>query len=264
MKGWVLNVTWKLFKTLVNHSIQELLINRQTAIITFVLGVLFFALEIVAGIIFFEYTDNLLGWTRQDYLLLVSVASTVSFLYQTFFAVSHENLTDVVLEGELDHAILRPIDAFWYYAFYRIDISSALNLGVSCLALVYLLGTYTLTVGQSVLFIISLFLAAYFLFLLNQWVVSLAFWHDNASSVTGLPEYLVEFSLRPLVVYPTAIRFVLTWCVPILIGINLPVLVVRGESNFIIIIFLSIVNVIGTWLARYIWKKGLSHYSSSN
>ena len=61
MKGWVLNVTWKLFKTLVNHSIQELFINRQTAIITFVLGVLFFALEIVAGIIFFEYTDNLLG-----------------------------------------------------------------------------------------------------------------------------------------------------------------------------------------------------------
>ncbi|MBD3948200.1 ABC-2 family transporter protein [Aerococcaceae bacterium zg-1292] len=264
MKGWGHKMTAKLFKTLINHSIQELLINRQTAIITFILGIIFYLLEVVAGIVFFDHTDSLLGWSRQDYLLLVTTASTISFLYQTLFAISHENLTEVIIEGELDHSIIRPVDSFWYYALYRVDFSSALNLLVTTGVLVYLLSDYTLSVTQIVLFVLAIILAAYFLFILNQLAVSVSFWKDNANSIFGLPEYLMEFSSRPLVVYPGAIRFIFTWCIPLLIGINLPVLIIRKEAYQLNLIYLMIVNLLGTILVRFVWMKGLKQYVSAN
>ncbi|MFK8243473.1 MULTISPECIES: ABC-2 family transporter protein [unclassified Facklamia] len=257
-------MTIKLFKTLISHSIQELLINRQTAMISFILGLIFYLLEVVAGIVFFEQTDTMLGWSRQDYLVLVTTASTISFLYQTLFAVSHENLTEVILEGELDHSIIRPVDSFWYYALYRLDFSSALNLLVSSGVLVYLLKDYSLTIEQTMMFILAILLAAYCLFLLNQLAVSVSFWKDNANSIIGLPEYLMEFSSRPLVVYPGAVRFIFTWCIPLLIGVNLPVLIIRQESYWLNLVYLVIVNLLGTYFVRFVWDKGLKQYVSAN
>lgn len=107
-------------------------------------------------------------------------------------------------------------------------------------------------------------ICAYFLFALNQLVVMVAFWTDNATSLLGFPEYLVEFSTRPLVVYPNSIRFIFTWFVPLLIGMNIPLLIVRNENYQINLIFLIIFNVLLTILLRYIWKKGLKQYASAN
>ncbi|WP_164682722.1 hypothetical protein [Streptococcus hyointestinalis] len=68
---------------MVRHSIQEVRINRQTAVSTFVPGSLFFALEKIAGFVFFEYTDTLLGFTGQEKQLMMATSSTSTFLYQT-------------------------------------------------------------------------------------------------------------------------------------------------------------------------------------
>ncbi|WP_421038848.1 ABC-2 family transporter protein [Streptococcus hyointestinalis] len=257
-------MSFTLWKKLVSHSIQEVLINRQTAVITFVLGSLFFALEMIAGFVFFEYTDTLLGFTRQDYLLLIATSSTITFLYQTLFVISHEHLAETILEGELDATLLKPVDSFWYFALYRLDIPSFCDLIISVMIQIYFLLSYKLEWSQIVFFIISILLATYLLFLLNQLAVSVVFWRDNANSVLGLPEYLMEFSSRPLTIYPSSIRFILTWGIPILISINLPVLIVKGESYMVYLVFLVIVDVLGTFMARWVWKKGVERYHSAN
>lgn len=70
-------------------------------------------------------------------------------------------------------------------------------------------------------------ICAYFYLVLNQFSCYGSFLTDNATSLLGFPEYLVEFSTRPLVVYPNSIRFIFTWFVPLLIGMNIPLLIVR-------------------------------------
>ncbi|MCS4487801.1 ABC transporter permease [Streptococcus sciuri] len=257
-------MSFALWKKLVSHSIQEVLINRQTAVITFVLGSLFFTLEIIAGFVFFEYTDTLLGFTKQDYLLLVATSSTITFLYQTLFVVSHEHLAETILEGELDATLLKPVDSFWYFVLYRLDIPSFCDLIISVVAQIYFLSSYKLEWLQLVFFVISILLATYLLFLLNQLAVSIVFWKDNANSILGLPEYLMEFSSRPLTIYPSSVRFILTWGVPILISTNLPVLIVKGKLDIVYLVFLIIMDVLGTFVARWVWKKGVVRYHSAN
>lgn len=257
-------MSYKLFFKLVSHSFQEFLIDRFTAFMTFLFGFLFFGLEIIAGFVFFEHTDTILGWTQTDYLLLVSTASTVSFLYQTFFVVSHEQLADNIIEGELDYVLLRPVSSLVYFALYRLDIPSILNVILCVLCQIYFMQSYTLTVMQVVLFIGTMILATYLVFILNQLAVSLSFWIEKASSVQGIPEYLVELSSRPFVIYPNVVRFIFTWLVPILIGINLPVLIVKNENYVWYFIALCVACLLGTLIVVKVWVSGIKKYVSTS
>ncbi len=128
----------------------------------------------------------------------------------------------------------------------------------------YLFLSYKLEWSQIVFFIISILLATDLLLLLNQLTVSVVLWRDNANSVPGLPEYVMEFSSRPLTIYPSSIRINLTWGNPILISINLPVFSVKGESYMVYLVFMVTEDVLGTLMARWVWKKGVERYHSAN
>lgn len=257
-------MTLKLFVRLMNQSFQEFLINRYTALITFIFGLLFFSLEVITGILFFEHTSLIMGWTRTDYLLLVSTASVISFLYQTFFVVSHEHLTESIIDGELDHLLLKPVNSFLYYALYRLDFPSFINLCFVLVAQMYFLSFYSYSFVDWLALVLSVVLSTYLLFLLNQLAVAVSFWKEKARSVLGLPEYVMDFASRPLVIYPSPIRFFFTWIIPLMVGVNLPVLIVKGQSYVANLLFLLVVDLLGTLLALYVWRKGLEKYVSAN
>lgn len=254
----------KLWGKFISQSFQEILIERKAAVLVFFIGLIFFVAEIIAGFVFFGHTDTIQGWSRTDYLLLVSTASSISFLYQTLFSVSHENLTEYILEGELEPFLLKPINSLFYFVFNRIDIPSFFNLLISVGVQAYYLQNYRLTGLNFILFIIAMILAVCLIFILNQLAVSLSFWVEDADSILGIPEYLVDFSSRPMGIYPQGVRFIFTWFIPILIGINLPVLIVKGEAYVVHLFVLLVVDVLGVVLVNYVWKSGLKHYVSAN
>lgn len=257
-------MSFKIYKKLLSQSFQEMLTYKETAVFTIVFGLAFFSIEIFTGFILFQYTDNILGWSRDDYLLLISTATTVTYLYQTFFVVSHENIAETIIEGELDYTLIRPVNSFWFYTLYRVDYPSIVNLIVSIIAQGILLNRYNYGLTTFLLFIISILLATYLVFLLNQYAVSISFWKDKSSKFLAIPEYLLDFSSRPSPMYPNGIQFLLTWVVPILVAINFPVLIIKGEIRYSMMFWLIFVDVIGTFIALYIWKKGVLNYTSAN
>lgn len=254
----------KLLFKLIQHSVQEFLINRFTALVTLIFGLLFFSLEIIAGFVFFNHTETILGFTQTDYMLLIANATTVSFLYQTLFVVSHESLADAIIEGELDYTLIRPVSSLMFYALYRIDIPSFINLGIALAVQIYFTLYYTLSALDSFVYVCSILLSTYLVFLLNHLAVCVSFWIEKAGAIQGVPEYLVEFASRPLVVYPNVVRFIFTWLLPLVIGINLPVLIVKQQAYMYGLIALVLVNILGTLLLKSVWRRGIAHYVSAN
>ncbi|RLK62574.1 hypothetical protein D3H64_09110 [Atopobacter sp. AH10] len=257
-------MTFKLWRKLVSQSIQEMLIDRKSAALVFLIGILFFGVEIIAGVVFFEQTETILNWTKTDYLLLVSTASSISFMYQTLFVISHENLTEYILEGELEPFLLKPVNSLLYFVLNRIDVSSFFNWLICLGVQVYFIQNYSMSVLRLVLFAFTMLLAVILIFILNQLAVSLSFWVEDADSILGVPEYLVEFSSRPMVIYPKGIRFFFTWFVPILMGLNLPVLIAKGDSYQTYLLLLMALDSLGLLAVYYVWKAGLKRYVSAN
>lgn len=257
-------MSWKLFKTLVSQSLQEALSYRATSLIVVLFGFLFFSIEIITGLIYFEYSNVIAGWNQNDYLLLISSASLITYLYHTFFIVSHENLPEVILEGELDYTLLRPVNSFFYYAFNRIDFPSMINVFIALGVQIYILSSYSLSFLNIVVFFVLILLATWLLFLINQTFIMTAFWKDRGGKFLAIPEYLSDLSSRPAPIYPRIIRYLLSWALPLLMAFNAPVLVIKGEYQWLEMGWYICFTIGFTFLTMFIWKKGLRKYQSAS
>lgn len=264
MKVWVHNMKISYISKIIEQSIQEFMIYRKTAIITFLLGLLFLGMEVVAGIVYYAHTTDIYGWSQNDYFLLIATANTISFLYQMCFINGHEYLADTVIEGNLDYELLRPMNSLFIVVFRRIDIASFMNFCISFIMQIYFLRIYKTNLYILFIFGVLNVLAVWIYFCINQILLSFVFWKEKIDAFMGVPEYLFDFSMRPISIYPTPIGFLFGRIVPIILAINAPVLFLKREFHinyFLVLVSFTIVSMI---IIRIIWKKGLERYTSAN
>lgn len=253
-----------LYLALCKQSVHTFIIYRTTSLLTFLMSILFFVVELYAGVVYFDQIDQLYGWTREDYLVLISLATTVTYLYQTFFVLAHEHLTESILDAQLDMILLKPVNAYLFYALYRLDISSAISAMMGLGVTGYFLQSYTVTVVQYLYIGVCVLLAVGLLFSLNQIIVTCSFWYDNLTSLLAVPEYLTDFLSRPRDIFPSTIRGLFTWGVPLLIAFNSPVLILRGEMSVRYVLSLVLSNAIFGFIAWWLWRKGVERYRSAS
>lgn len=254
----------KLYSKLLSQSFQELLMYRLTGVTSVVFGLLFFSIELLTGWLLFSYTDNIIGWSRTDYFLLIITGTLITNGYQMFFSVAHENLAFDILEGNLDYIFIRPVSSFWFYSFFRFDFASLINFIVVLSGLLLIFQQLTVTWGAMLLYFIWLLGSCWFLFLMNHLVVMVTFWYERSTKILGLPEYVTDMTTRPKVIFPQGLAFILTWLSPFLIAINGPVEVLKGQFSYWQLGFFTCYLLILTRMCLIIWQKGLKKYQSTN
>ena len=253
----------KIYKAMLSNSIQRILIYRTTSILIVVFGLLFYFIEMFSGTVYFSYTDNILGWTKWDYFSLVTTATIIRYGY-TFFFIWGSDLSYTIVQGKLDYTLLRPLNSFWYYAFYMADFPSLINVILGIIVQGWIISKYHIGFFQVIMYIIFVIIGIWFQFLMFNFSNMISFWVDKAEQILWIPETLSETSSQPASIYPKWIRCFLMWLLPILTSFNLPVDIIRGKVN--VVNMLWFVGFVGAFtIANYrIWHAGLKKYQSSN
>ena len=253
----------KIYKAMLSNSIQRILIYRTTSILIVVFGLLFYFIEMFSGMVYFSYTDNILGWTKWDYFSLVTTATIIRYGY-TFFFIWGSDLSYTIVQGKLDYTLLRPLNSFWYYAFYMADFPSLINVILGIIVQGWIIFKYHIGFFQVIMYIIFVIIGIWFQFLMFNFSNMISFWVDKAEQILWIPETLSETSSQPASIYPKWIRCFLMWLLPILTSFNLPIDIIRGKVN--VVNMLWFVGFVGAFtIANYrIWHVGLKKYQSSN
>ena len=253
----------KIYKAMLSNSIQRILIYRTTSILIVVFGLLFYFIEMFSGMVYFSYTDNILGWTKWDYFSLVTTATIIRYGY-TFFFIWGSDLSYTIVQGKLDYTLLRPLNSFWYYAFYMADFPSLINVILGIIVQGWIIFKYHIGFFQVIMYIIFVIIGIWFQFLMFNFSNMISFWVDKAEQILWIPETLSETSSQPASIYPKWIRCFLMWLLPILTSFNLPIDIIRGKVN--VVNMLWFVGFVGAFtIANYsIWNAGLKKYQSSN
>ena len=253
----------KIYKAMLSNSIQRVLIYRTTSILIVVFGLLFYFIEMFSGMVYFSYTDNILGWTKWDYFSLITTASIIRYGY-TFFFIWGSDLSYTIVQGKLDYTLLRPLNSFWYYAFYMADFPSLINVILGIIVQGWIISKYHIGFFQVIMYIIFVIIGIWFQFLMFNFSNMISFWVDKAEQILWIPETLSETSSQPASIYPKWIRCFLMWLLPILTSFNLPIDIIRGKVN--VVNMLWFVGFVGAFtIANYrIWHAGLKKYQSSN
>ena len=253
----------KIYKAMLSNSIQRVLIYRTTSILIVVFSLFFYFLEMFSGMVYFSYTDNILGWTKWDYFSLVTTATIIRYGY-TFFFIWGSDLSYTIVQGKLDYTLLRPLNSFWYYAFYMADFPSLINVILGIIVQGWIISRHNVGFFQVIMYILFVIIGIWFQFLVCNFSNMISFWVDKADQILWIPETLSEISSQPASIYPKWIRCLLMWLLPILTSFNLPIDIIRGKVN--IVNMLWYVGLVAVFtIANYrIWHAGLKRYQSSN
>ena len=255
----------KIYKSMIHISFKSMSMYRTTTFLVLIFGIIFTFIDVITTLIFFQYTDHLAGYSFFEVLLIIGIYDSVQNLYQIFFINAHEDLSDKVIEGELDYDLLRPINTNFYINYRTIDIPSIFNLIVSIIIIIYSTLHINLSYLDYISVILILIVGTILYSYINQLIVNLCFWIEKPGILLGVPEYLFDLVSRPSGIYPKYISFVLTFIIPMFLITNSSVYAIKNDYPYTIIFFILLIYIIlFKLIINYQWRKGILKYNSTN
>lgn len=174
-----------------------------------------------------------------------------------------------VVEGRLSPRLLQPIDPVWHHvASHLSERLARLPFAVVLVALFFTLypqAFWIPSLGNTLLFIVSVLLAFVLRFLIQYTFALFAFWTERANAIENFWYlFFLFFSgmIAPLEMFPANVREFVLWTpfpylihFPASVLIGLPVNLVQG---FLVTLgWCALFFVLNRWL----WRRGLKQYS---
>jgi ABC-2 type transport system permease protein len=271
MSSWVYYLrVWQAF--FVNSAIRELQF-RSNVVTTLVTRGFWFAVQLLLFDLIYREVPRINDWSRAEYFGFMATGMTVNALVEAFFMPNCAQFSELIRTGNLDFALLKPIDTQFLVSFEKMDLAMLCQVAMGLGLLVYSVQqadvapsaitvlTYVALIAAAVAFFYSLMIAlacTSIFFGRNQGLLD--FWF-----------YVTIFARYPATIYsgsPAAevFRLAFSFVIPILLVITVPARVLLSmvvEPNWLTAFTLGVAAV-SLLASRVIFSGSLRHYRSAS
>lgn len=268
-------VFWTFFR---NSAVREMTF-RGNFIITVLTRAFYFAaqltlFEIIYGQVATIGTPGTAdAWSREEFFVFMATGMLINAVVETFFMPNCANFSELIRTGNLDFALLKPIDTQFLISFEKVNLAM---LNQILLAIVLL--TYALVeIGQPVTFTAAALYLMYvgfgvlFFYSLMIMLASTSIWFGRNQGLYDFWFYITVFARYPRSIYsgsPTGeiLRFAFSYVLPILLVVTVPARVLL--EKVLEPSWLTLVTVIGTLVtlgvSRSVFHWSLRSYRSAS
>lgn len=217
-------------------------------------------------------TERIGDWNRYEFLFFLGVSMLLNNVINTFFLDNCTNFSELIRKGDLDFALLKPIDEQFLVSCQRVDWSEAPKavVGLACMFISTVHTGNSLALGQIIALVLLLLAGtAIFYSLLISMAASSVWMVQN----TGLYEawfYVTQFARYPSDVYGgnwlgTTIRYGLSYVVPVFLAVNIPARYgARLAFDGWLVAYLCLGAVACLAASRWFFRKALKAYRSAS
>lgn len=237
-------------------------------------------------IIIFQHTSMIgpdTGWGRYEFFVFLSTTWIVNSLVQAFFMPNFQEFSELIRTGNLDFALVKPIDTQFLISFAKVEWSSMTNLLMGCGLLVYSL--FQMSAGENPLVLHPLIFLLYPFYILLG--VSLMYgvmimlsatsvWLGRNQTLYNFWFYITNFYRYPMEIYQRtflgwSLWGTFTFAIPILIVVNVPARLMAQPlrpsddgTTFQLAIFALFATTIVLVVSRLVFKRALLSYRSAS
>ncbi len=224
----------------------------------------------VMDLIFFNTLVQNLGslghWTRGEVFAVVGLFRLLQIPIWAWMFQSFSKLPNMIAHGELDMVLTKPIDSQFGVSFryFSINMIASLVTGIfyifmgfrimhqvpSVLNILYLI--WLLTISSALVY------GVYFL------TVTSALFFDRLNNIHHLFPHFSDAARYPKEIYPAPLQLIFLTIWPMILIIGVPAESLFGRPNWGLIVWLHVLTVIFLFAGRFVWTKGLRHYSSAS
>jgi len=273
----------KVFSKFFRNSAVREMTFRGNFIITILTRAFWFAAQLVLFEIIFGKVPSINGWSRYEYFSFMASGMLINAIVETFFMPNCANFSELIRTGNLDFALLKPIDTQFLVSFEKINLAM-LNQVVLAIALLgystYRLHSsgdlpaigvlhvllYLVLIGVGVMFFYSLMIA----------LASTSVWFGRNQGLYDFWFYVTVFARYPRSIYDTpflpsqVLLFTFTNLLPILVVVTVPARVLLNkqftEPGYLLqlVIIAIVAAVVSLVVSRRIFCWSLKMYRSAS
>jgi len=214
--------------------------------------------------VFFLHRPRLGGWRYEEALIVAGLFIAFEGVMAALLRPNLEEIPEAIRQGTLDFILLRPLDSQFLVSFQRMQIwhltDILLGLGVVAWALARLGWP---SPDRLLLFGVMLLAGLVIFYSLLMILITLSFWFVEVSNIMELIYTFFEAGRFPVTAFPTWVRIVLTFIVPIAFITTVPAQAVLGWLQPAgVVTGLTIAAVLFA-VSRAFWRYALRHYTSA-
>jgi ABC-2 type transport system permease protein len=214
----------------------------------------------------FAQTTTLGGWSKPELLAVMGVFILMGGLIRFAIQPNMERIMEDIRGGTLDFLLTKPADPQLlasireFRLWQGVDILTGII--VLCVAMAQL--NWSITFWEFLGFISALCLGGLMIYCFWLMVTSTAFWFIRVQEIANLFEGLYAAGRWPVDIYPTWLRFGLTFLIPVAFAVTIPAEALTGRLTPVTLLGAFALTLVLFGLTRMIWKRGLRSYSGAS
>ncbi len=221
-------------------------------------------------------------WQQYEFFAFIATTWIVNSLVQAFFMPNAQEFSELIRTGNLDFALLKPIDTQFLISLQKIDWSSLSNFAAGAILLVVSLWRLQadtvqpllITPMMCVMYVFYLLCGVAIMYSLMVSLAATSIWLGRNQTLYDFWFYLTNFSRYPMEIYNgrfgTPLQWFFTFIIPVLIVVNVPARIIaqplRPETSMSLSLALfALAATAGSLLgSRWVFTRALLSYRSAS
>jgi ABC-2 type transport system permease protein len=233
---------------------------------------------IAAQLILFEIiyanVTQIQDWSQYEYFAFMATGMLINGLVEAFFMPNCANFSELIRTGNLDFAMLKPIDTQFLVSFESVDFAMVNQVAIALGILGYSLWKLgvTVTAGHVLMYLLLVMLGTAFFYALMIALASTSIWMGRNQSLYEFWFYLTVFARYPQNFYLQAsggqfLWFAFSFVIPILLVVTVPARLLLQkalEPNAIVLVVAPLSTCLLLLVSRWVFTWSLTHYRSAS
>ena len=267
----------RVWLTFARNSLIREMTFRGNFLITVVTRAFWFCAQITLFKIIFSNVSHITpGWNEYQYFAFMATGMLINALIESLFMPNCANFSELIRTGNLDFALLKPIDTQFLISFEKMDLAMLnqvlLASGLLAYALLQPETAYTFSLPGLLVYLFYVGMGVTILYSLMIALASTSIWFGRNQGLYDFWFYITVFARYPRSIYDgkalpggDMIRFAFTWILPILIVVTVPARLLLGTLQDPTLAITGIIAALaGLMLSRTIFQWSLRSYRSAS
>lgn len=256
----------KLLSIFYRNALYSEMEYRANFIANCFMSAFWLAFAILGLQVFFYHRDQIGAWGYYEAMLVVGFYSLFSGIIEAVLQPNMSRIIDQIRTGNFDFVLLKPVNSQFMASLRRLSIwklaDVVMGLGICVYAMVRLaIAPKVLDLAAAAGFVLCGAVILYSIWLI---MVTSAFWFVRIDNITELFSAVFETGRFPVSVYPSWLRGVLTFVVPIAFITTFPAAAVIGRAAPWLLIVAVLLAVVFFGGCVWFWQFAVRRYSSAS
>ncbi len=244
----------RVFWTFLRNALVREMTFRGNFLITVLTRAFWFGAQLTLFEIIYSNVNSINDWTREEYFAFMATGMLINAIVETFFMPNCANFSELIRTGNLDFALLKPIDTQFLISFEKVDIANLNQIVLAGGLLSYSIhrmretGQLAEAISAGDVFMYLLLIAAGVTFFYSLMIIlaSTSIWFGRNQGLYDFWFYITVFARYPRSIYGSgergqtpggmsewgagdALQFSFSYIIPILLVVTVPARVLLSK-----------------------------------